>query len=234
MALQDDRAIAMFLHLREADPLGRTEDLRMVLQDHTIVDHRYRRVRTVATILLEGRGGVDNVVNVPLARFAHRVGQWDRLLVDTTRLSVHVGRVVVAIEDLNLIHALQEDTAITTQLALARDVGRYHPFDVQLEVVEFLFGLDVSFRFIDGKYAIMYVPLGWAALDALPSGEILAIEQDDRVGRSREASTFQFRSWCDYFRNGLIEFRHLVSDSGITGLRVSDRATGAYKRADRQ
>ena len=100
---------------------------------------------------------------------------------------------------------------------------------MQLEVVEFLFGLDVSFRFIDGKYAIMYVPLGWAALDALPSGEILTIEQDDRVGRSREASTFQFRSWCDYFRNGLIEFRHLVSNSGITGrrLRVSDRATSA-------
>ena len=102
----------------------------MVLQYDSVVDDRHGRVGTVAAVVLEGGGGVDDVVHVPLTRLAHRVGEGDRLLVDATCLPVHVGRVVVAVEYLHLIQALQEDTTVAARLALARDVGGHLPFDM--------------------------------------------------------------------------------------------------------
>ena len=97
MALQDDRACAMFLHLWETDPLCRTQYRRMVLQNHAVLDNRYGWMRAIRTIFLESGGGINDIVHVPFARFTHGVGQRNGLFVDTTRLAVHVSRVIVAV-----------------------------------------------------------------------------------------------------------------------------------------
>ena len=85
---------------------------------------------------------------------------------------------------------MQENTAVTSRLALSSDIRRDLPLDVHLEIVEFLFGLDITLLLVYGKYAIMYIPFGRTAFYALPSGKILAVKQNDSVGRSRETSTF--------------------------------------------
>ena len=48
----------------------------------------------------------------------------------------------------------------------------------------------ITFLLVYGKNAIMYIPFGRTAFYALPSGKILAVKQNDSVGRSRETSTF--------------------------------------------
>jgi len=69
----------------------------MVLQNHAILDNRYGWMRAIRTIFLESGGGINDIVHVPFARFTHGVGQRNGLFVDTTRLAVHVSRVIVAV-----------------------------------------------------------------------------------------------------------------------------------------
>ena len=114
MALQDDRASTVLLHLRETNPLRCTEDRGVVLQDYTIVNHCDSRVGTVRTVSFECWSGVDDVLHVPLTRFTHSVGQGARLFVDRAGLTVGVSLVVVAIQYLYLLHALLEDARVTS------------------------------------------------------------------------------------------------------------------------
>ena len=79
----------------------------------------------------------------------------------------------------NFIHILQEDTAVATSLACTGDVFGYAPFDMQLEVLEFLFCQDVAFLLVHSENTVFYDPFGRSALSALPSGKVFSVKQDD-------------------------------------------------------
>ena len=105
------------------------------------------------------------------------------MFVNAAGLSVHVCLVVIAIQHLDFIHVLQEDAAVAASLACAGDVFRYAPFDMQLEVLEFLFCQDVAFLLVYSENAVFYDPFGGAALSVLPSGKVFSVKQDDGIGR---------------------------------------------------
>ena len=89
-----------------------------------------------------------------------------RLLVDAARLAVHVGLVVVRIEDLQLVAGVagsgrgEEHAAVAARLAGAGDVRRNPPLEVQLVVREAALRLDVAGRLVDGQDAVGDRPLG--------------------------------------------------------------------------
>ena len=114
--LQTDRTIAVRAYLRMTDVLCCTTNSEVVEQYDAVLDNRYGRRYLVSTVCVEYGSAVDDIVNVPLAGLTHSVCQRNNLLVDATCLTVGVGLVVVAIQHLNLVDALQEDTAVTTSL----------------------------------------------------------------------------------------------------------------------
>ena len=115
---------------READIFGCSEDGRVVLQNDAVLDNGDAGGNAVGSVFLENRGGVDDVVYIPFARFTHGVCQWRCLFVDTAGLAVHVCFVVVAVEYLNFVHPLHEDAAVAASLAGSGDVFRNAPFDM--------------------------------------------------------------------------------------------------------
>ena len=138
MRLQTDRACSVFYNFRETDIFRSAQDSRVVLQYDAILDNRNTRRNTISTVFLEDRSGIDNIVNIPFTRLAHGICQRRRLFVDASGLSVHVGFVVIAIQNLDFIHVLQEDAAVAASLACAGDVFRYATIDMQLEIISFL------------------------------------------------------------------------------------------------
>ena len=99
------------------------------------------------------------------------------MFVNAAGLSVHVCLVVIAIQHLDFIHVLQEDAAVAASLACTGDVFRYAPFDMQLEVLEFLFCQDVAFLLVYSENAVFYDPFGGAALSVLPSGKVFSVNR---------------------------------------------------------
>ena len=123
-----------------------------VLQDG---DPGGRQQRTVG---VETRGGIDNVVDVPLARRFGCVDQRRVLLVDAAGLSVPVRVVEVAVQDLHFIKALQENSAVAAQVAGVRYVFGRTPFDMELAIPEIAFGLDISAFGLDDHIAVLDGP----------------------------------------------------------------------------
>ena len=83
------------------------------------------------------RGAVeDDVVGLPLARRARGVDQRRVLAVDRAAPAVGVGRVLIAVEDLDLVAAEEEDAAVAAALAVAFDVLGRGELEVELEVAE--------------------------------------------------------------------------------------------------
>src|SRR5207247_5428272 len=95
-------------------------------------------------------------------------------------LTVRVGRVVVGIEDLDLVTASQVDAAVATLLPGARYFSRRRPLQVQLAVAEFAARRDVPGP-VDRHHTVLDAPLGRALGRALPLGEVGSIEQNDGV-----------------------------------------------------
>ena len=205
MRLQTDRACSVFYDFRETDIFRCTQDSRVILQYDAILDNRNTRRNTISTVFLEDRSGIDNIVNIPFTRLAHGICQRRRLFVDAAGLSVHVCLVVIAIQHLDFIHVLQEDAAVAASLACAGDVFRYAPFDMQLEVLEFLFCQDVAFLLVYSENAVFYDPFGGAALSVLPSGKVFSVKQDDGIGRGAVCLDV---TRSDYFRLRSPVFRH--------------------------
>ena len=109
--------IAVRHHTWKTDILGSTLNNEIVEQKHTILNNGNSWAHAICTILVENRGVVDDIVNIPLAWLAHSICQRHHLLVDATRLTIGVGLVVVVIQNLHLVLILQEYTAIASSLA---------------------------------------------------------------------------------------------------------------------
>jgi hypothetical protein len=75
----------------------------MVLHQHAIEKGRDIRRSLDRAIGVEHRSGPHYVVGLPLSRLAVRVHQRNRLLIDARRHPVHVSRVLVGIENLQLV-----------------------------------------------------------------------------------------------------------------------------------
>src|SRR5262249_16697506 len=97
---------------------------------------------------VELRGGPDDVVGLPFAWFASWIGQGNTLLVDAAGLSVHVGVVLVGVEDLELVTGVagagggEKDAAVAACLAGAGDVCGDLPLEMELVVLESTLRLD--------------------------------------------------------------------------------------------
>ncbi|MNY45975.1 hypothetical protein D3C86_1811150 [compost metagenome] len=116
----------------------------MVLNQYTVVDHGNVWRDAHLAVFVEMRCGVNHIVSLPFARAHGRVYEGHCLLVDRASLTVRISRVVVAVEYLQFVNALHENTAVTTALSVSVYFGGCSPFDVQLVVAEGLFGLDVA------------------------------------------------------------------------------------------
>ena len=86
-----------------------------VVLDHDSVEH-YREVRRPhqLTICTELRSIVNDIVRLPLARFATRIDHRWALLVKSPTLSIEVGRVLITIEYLDLIPVAKENSTIAS------------------------------------------------------------------------------------------------------------------------
>src|SRR6478736_4370821 len=95
-----------------------------------------------------------------------------------------VGLVLVRVEHLELVRALQEHAAVPALLAFALHFGGCRPLDVQLDVAEAALRPDAARASLDGGDAIGNGPeRGTAALLVLPLRQVLAVEQHDGIGR---------------------------------------------------
>ena len=82
----------------------------------------------------------DDVVGLPLTRFSADVHQRRIMAVERAALAVGIGRVFVAVEDLDFIPAHQVDAAIAAPLTVSFDDRWLRPFDVHLTVAKFFLG----------------------------------------------------------------------------------------------
>ncbi len=124
-----------------------------------------------------------DVVSLPLAWFSRRVHQWWILAVDAGCLAVGVGAIVKRIQHLNFELPHQEDTAVSTALAIAFNFTWRCPFYVQLHIAKGLLREDVTTSSHRLHHAVDDLPLGRFTFAIAPSIKIAAVEQNDRVRR---------------------------------------------------
>ncbi len=184
VVLERDRAlVGMGLVFRRTMVGGVAQQLEMVLDDHAIVKHRDEGRADELAFLVELRGLPNDVVLLPFTRLAAGVDERRVLLVNGAALAIVVRRVLVRVENLNLIGPHQKDTAVASSLAIAFSFRSRCPFDVDLTIAKLVLA---SERAGTGcNRAVRHRPL----LAAIPGREVLAVEQDDRVGRGLVRST---------------------------------------------
>ena len=183
----------------------------MILYQHAVEQDGDIRRSLQRSIAVESRRCPHDVVGLPLAGLAIRIGQRDGLLVDAAGLAVHVGLVVVGIENLQLISVVarsgggEEHAAIPARLTVAGDVRRNFPLEVKLVVLEGPLGFDVSgtLLLVDGQYAVGDGPFGGRLVAVRdPLVEVLAVKKHNRVGRRRRV----VRARRDNLGHGLPHF----------------------------
>ena len=156
VTLQTDGAVTMRTELRKTYVLRCTDDGCVVLHDHTIENDRHDRTGAIGSVCLESRGGIDDIIDIPFARLSARIDERSRLLVDAGRLTVDIGLIVVAIQNLYFIAVLQIDAAIAPALSATVYVLGNHPLDVKLEVAKGFPGDDITCGLDDLSYPFVY------------------------------------------------------------------------------
>src|SRR5262249_31589192 len=126
----------------------------MVLHEHAVVQNRNVGWSCDTAARRKTRSAIENVVALPLAGLAARVHKRDVLFVKARRLSVRIRDVVVRVEHLDLVAALQEHAAVAAALAFAFDLGRRAPFDMKLAIAETPPGLDVAGALDDSEGSV--------------------------------------------------------------------------------
>ena len=105
-----------------ATPAGTTGQYNMVLDQDTILQDREGGL-TRHSVAIEQGPMKDNVIALPLTRFGTDIDKGDRAPVEGGALTVGIGRIVVGVQDLNLVGVLQEDAAVASALAPALHLG---------------------------------------------------------------------------------------------------------------
>src|SRR5215469_4535387 len=125
-----------------SDVPGLAFQLKVIHHQHAIKECRHVGWCLHRTVIIEGWGRPDDVVDLPFAGLASRVGQRNALLVDTSGHLVDVSFVVVGIENLQFISGIpgsgrgQKQPAVPPQLAAASNVLWYCRLLVQLIILE--------------------------------------------------------------------------------------------------
>src|SRR5690348_5343462 len=123
----------------------------------------------------------NDVVSLPLARFAAGINEWGCHTVKRACLSVGVSLVLVRIQNLNLIPALQVNPAVASSLPLTLNFTGRRPFNVQLDIAEFLLGNNVACP-IHLHYSVLDLPFRAATGSVFPLRRIPAIKEHHRIG----------------------------------------------------
>ena len=155
---------------------SRSLDLDVILHEYAIVNDREVRRRHHLAILTHARCAEENVIALPLTRFAARVHKRNVLFVNACRLSIRVSPVVVRVQDLNLVVSLKKYSAVASLLSVAFDLCRSPPLDVKLTIAESALRLDIARAFHNGGRAFRNFPLRRSSISLLPLGKILSIE----------------------------------------------------------
>ncbi len=131
----------------------------------------------VSSVSFECWSSIYYIICIPFTRTVHCIYQWRSLFINTTCLAIHICLILIAVKYLNLIHSLQEYPAISASLTFACNAFRYKPFEVQLEIVELPFCLNITSTFFNSKHTIVNSPSCRFTLAVLPLRQILAIKQ---------------------------------------------------------
>src|SRR5579859_3394696 len=123
---------------------------------------------------------VNNVIGLPLARFAAGVDQRGGDTVKSSGLAVGIGFVLIGIQHLNLIPALQVNAAIASALALTFDFTRRSPLNLQLNSAKLLFSYNIAGT-VYLHCAVVEFPFCFTTGETLPLRQILTVKQHDGI-----------------------------------------------------
>ena len=160
MRLQLDRRRIELLIERLADVTRLALQLKMILHQHAVEEDGHKCRRFQRAIIVEEWSGPDHIVTLPLTRLAHRIRQRNALLVNTSRHTIHVCRIVVRVEHLQFVTGVarargrEKNSAVAARLARSGDVFGDSPLDVKLIILESPLGLNISRRFIHGHNSV--------------------------------------------------------------------------------
>ncbi len=158
-------------------------NLEVVLDQDPVVKHRDGR-RLDDFAVLEDWAVEDDIVALPLPGWARYVDQRWFLAVYSGGVAVGVSSVTVGVKHLYFVVTHQKDAAVAAVLAAALDFCRRSPLNVQLAVAERLPGADVAGFFDYFHIFVCDLPPGAAAiLFRYPFREVLAVEENDSIGR---------------------------------------------------
>src|SRR4030042_834538 len=99
-----------------------------------------------------------NIVCLPFSRLPAGIYKRYMLLVYASCLPVAVCPVIIIIKYLYFVKSLQKNTAVPPVLVCAFSFRRRSPFNLQLEVIEFAFGSDLSFSFNTNHCTVLNGP----------------------------------------------------------------------------
>ena len=154
----------------------------VLLHDNAVLQHSDHSLLTDLPILAPGRAE-DDVVRLPLFRRQGRVHQRRRLAVERAARSVRICRIFKRVQHLDLVQSVQEHAAIAARLAvLGGHVGDLE-LQMNLSIAEHL-PTDRIARSRPAQHlaTIDHTTRG-RAVRRLPLRKVLAVEQDDCVGR---------------------------------------------------
>ena len=137
MVLQEERQLVGMRSIRRTLVVVRgPQERAVVLDEHTVVEHRHARGREHSPTGVEARRVKHDVIHLPFSGRTARVDERRELSIDRRGLSVGIGDVLVRIEHLALVVAHEDDAAVATLLSLALRWRRCAPFDMKLHVAE--------------------------------------------------------------------------------------------------
>jgi len=155
----------------------------IVLHEYAVVKDGDAAEADEFSILIEARGMENDVVGLPLTGLPRGVDERRILAVDGGGLAVGVSLVIEGIEDLNFVHAHQEDAAIAAILILPFGWRGRGEFNVKLHIAEGLLRVHVA-GFGNGfEVAVADFPFGGFAGFCGPGREVFAVEKNDCVAR---------------------------------------------------
>src|SRR5579871_1842853 len=138
---------------------GGAHYLLMELNQDAVLNHR-KKSGPNQLAGCKSRRFEKDIIGLPLAGFPRSVHQRRPLAIDRARLPIRIRGVLVRIEDLNFIAALEKHAAVSTPLAGSRDGRRRGPFQMQLHIAEFFFGGDITGPGDDLHVSILDLPGG--------------------------------------------------------------------------
>ena len=159
MVLQQQRLESVRLVSRESDVGCISFQDVIVLDKDTIQQYRDHGWRYQLSIRSEAGRFPENIIYLPFVRAGVRIGQRGLLFIDTAHHSIDVCRIILGIQYLHLVDALQEDSAVTLHLKrVVRAWLRSLELDVKLAIAKIFFCLDGAGTGNDYDRSVFYFP----------------------------------------------------------------------------